>query len=642
MMNKIRRIFLLGVCGWCIAGGAGTVSAAELSGYQILQKTASVFSQAQSVRIVVDSWWQNPLYHFKMKMSNWITEYDNVKVEGRMSFSVLIPETKFSSSSWLQAFTLGGVPFSWSSIERLWKNEALVMADQTTQKQLPYTLVQSLFEVDEQSADVATIMMLGEEARDNKECFVVRYRLLPDSFKRWQMVSSVYKKLWVEKNTFFPVAARIEGTLGDMHVVQLVAYADFNAAQDWKTPSFILAEIADQKKYVQDAVPEIRKEVARIRGWEQVDVSNVPVVFMHRRAMHQALLDRYLRDSVGAEFQERLYQWFELIPAEASLQEIQINSEITLVAGLYDPVKKIIFVGDWLEPAAAEEVIAHEFVHAFQDAIMPLQEARSRARTLDARMASQAALEGEAFVVGFEYVLNKDNKSVMESSDIFTLLDERLVQRGYVRDKIAYTVYGLGSKFIQGFLNKKTFAELNSTYKEMPQATREILHPSDYFVRTELSKTSALPVQDRFLESLPDIAGWHQAHTTTAGELFLFLMLKSVVPKDNAFRAAQGWRDDVVSWYTAMGNEQMFVMATQWESTSDAFEFVHYVHQWLEGKGFTSTDATVYARNAKIASCTLYGSRTLVIAGDHVAAAEIAAARECIAPVFEQNKQKGA
>ena len=101
----------------------------KISPYRILQKATSAFYNVNSVEVRTQTWLQSSMYHITMKFKNFIEDVDTWKVEGRVSFSSLFPQMGYSTSSWVQSYTVRGIPFSWDSQKRGWRKESLIIED---------------------------------------------------------------------------------------------------------------------------------------------------------------------------------------------------------------------------------------------------------------------------------------------------------------------------------------------------------------------------------------------------------------------------------------------------------------------------------------------------------------------------------
>src|SRR5262245_10367643 len=123
-----------------------------------------------------------------------------------------------------------------------------------------------------------------------------------------------------------------------------------------------------------------------------------------RRYIEQELDRRYSSARVESE-RKGLAAW-GLIPRGYDLRRLFVDLVNEQIAAYYDPVRKVMVLGDWLTPEEQQATLLHELVHALQDRQVSLdafiEPAPGRG---DQLLARQALMEGEAVALSFDVLL---------------------------------------------------------------------------------------------------------------------------------------------------------------------------------------------------------------------------------------------
>ncbi len=125
----------------------------------------------------------------------------------------------------------------------------------------------------------------------------------------------------------------------------------------------------------------------------------------------RAELVRYLRAKLDEELPEsearertEAYAMLGLVPADMDLREVLLGLYTEQVAGFYEPDSTALFVLDDQPPEGLEALLVHELVHAVQDQTADLHALTDPEQGGDRATAAQAAIEGHATLVMFEYL----------------------------------------------------------------------------------------------------------------------------------------------------------------------------------------------------------------------------------------------
>ena len=548
---------------------SGAVKAIDISPYKILEKVSSSLFQLRTVEIETELWLENALFHIKSNFKNYIQNVDDYKTDGRVSLSLLLPYG-LSSSQWVQNFEIGGIPFTWNREKREWEKKELEITGKDAQAVLSYSVLRSLFTIDQNGVDPNTIKILGVENRKGRDCFILGYSLDPGMFRRWELVGNISLKLWIDKEDFLPQMLRAEGKIGEMYLLQIVNYSNFNRGAELLLPQAISNEVNVQKDNLKAKISGLVNEVSQIRGWKPLE--DVKVEFLDRVSLRKKLEEELTQDYGEGRIEQEgaVFRWLGLLPNSADYKESMINSEISSLAGLYDPKLKTIFIGDWIHPVLAEPILVHEIAHAFQDRQVSMKEFlgdKESKENLDFSMARHSLLEGEATAIMLEYILRKDGANFQGLGDIFAFIEEKIIKNSeYTRKNMQYNIYGYGANYIQYYLKENNWAEMDKLYKNAPFSMNEILHPYRSSAIKKLAKT---PAQDQSLNDLQLPGEWKKIYNNRLGEFFLLVSLSQFLDKDTAEQATSGWKNDAITLYENDKNQKLVVLRTIWNDSAD-------------------------------------------------------------------------
>jgi hypothetical protein len=556
----------------------------DISSYNILEKVSSALFKLKTVEVETEVWLENPLFHIKSDFKNFIRNVDDYKADGRISLSLTLPEG-VSTSQWVQTFEIGGIPFTWNREKRIWEKKELEINGKDAKAVLSFSVLRSLFTIDEKQVDPSTVKILGTEKRKGKDCYILGYSLDPEMFKRWNLVGNISMKLWISQEDFLPQTLRAEGKIGEMYLLQVVNYSNFNRGEEIVLPQAVSKEVKVQKDGLKAKIDSLVKEVGQIRGWDPLE--NIRVQFLDRVSLRKQLEEVFNRDFSKDRLEEEglILSWLGLLPDNADYKESLINSEIASLAGLYDPKLKTVFVGDWIHPVLAEPVLVHEIVHAYQDRQVAMQEFQGdkvSKQDLDFSTARHSLLEGEATAIMLEYILRKEGANFQELGDIFALIEDKIVKNSeYSRQNLQYNIYGYGANFIQYYLKDNKWADLDNLYKNAPVSMNQILHPYRSFAEKKQDAASVDGQQD-FLNEVQLPAGWAKIYSNHLGEFYLMLSLRQFLDKDSAEHAASGWKKDRITLYANNKNQKLVLLRTKWSSLGDMKAYLGAFKDWLK------------------------------------------------------------
>jgi hypothetical protein len=288
-----------------------------------------------------------------------------------------------------------------------------------------------------------------------------------------------------------------------------------------------------------------------------------------RRYIERELARRYSPARVEAE-RRAMVAW-GLIRPDFDLKGFFLDLMEEQLAAYYDPVNKVMAVGDWLSIEQQQAALMHELVHALQDREIPLdaflQPDPGRG---DQLLARQALIEGEAVALTFELLLQAQGR------DLTTLPDLDLLRATIAAGTAGPTVskapkfiralllfpYLEGLHFAYEFRKRQPWSALSGLYRDPPRSTTQILYPAKRLDRREDPLPIALPDLSALLS--PD----KLVLEDELGEFALAAVAGMYVGEAEGRRAAFGWRGDryriwedgnryVLAYLVAMQDERM-------------------------------------------------------------------------------------
>ena len=323
----------------------------------------------------------------------------------------------------------------------------------------------------------------------------------------------------------------------------------------------------------------IEEQVRAIRGLEE----KAPV---QPKVLDEAALSAYVKEQFRKDnpealvtANERMLKVLGLFPADASLEDLYISLLSGVVAGLYNPKDKTLYVvsrSGGLGPTE-KTTFAHEYTHALQDQNFGLAGLQLDAPGQgDQGMARLALVEGDATLLMTLWQI--DNLS---QAELIQLLGESLdpavtgpleKMPAVLRESLLFS-YTSGLTFTQRLHSSGGWAAVDAAFAKPPASTEQILHPEKY------GSGEAPTIVD-----LPDDlgarmgAGWSVGLEDTLGEFQLKLWLANAAggvatDQANATRAAAGWGGDRVAVLDGPGGATAVVISSEWDNPSDAAEF---------------------------------------------------------------------
>ncbi|HUO04723.1 MAG TPA: hypothetical protein VMU16_05950 [Candidatus Binataceae bacterium] len=291
--------------------------------------------------------------------------------------------------------------------------------------------------------------------------------------------------------------------------------------------------------------------------------SPVPIVVKSQDDAEAIIEAEMMRDYSGEQLQAEgaAGVMMGLLPAGTDLKSSELSLLKSQVAGFYDPrgkqmvlvegITNVGFLNSTAEffmqrDVAGEMLLAHELTHALQDQNLNLQSSLDRVKDDDDRsIALKAVAEGDATLAGFAYAMggmSNANADLLaeQLKDLPTVLAE---QSPGTPDGLTVPLafqYSEGVKFVGEAYHRGGWAAVDALYRNPPQSSHQILHPSLYF-----TGTPAVPPEIHFPDYEKIMPGWKTVDQDTIGELLIRVILENNLGKQSKDAAlAAVWTAD--------------------------------------------------------------------------------------------------
>ena len=288
----------------------------------------------------------------------------------------------------------------------------------------------------------------------------------------------------------------------------------------------------------------------------------------------EAELTRYLVHKMGEELPgdeaDRIrdsYALLGLVPADLDLRALFLDVYTEQVAGFYDPDSTALFVMVGQTEEALETVLIHELVHAVQDQEADLAALTSKELGNDRQVAAQAAIEGHATLVMFEYMAEKLQGSPVDLASLpnfsatlrpalatMTSQSRALARAPRIVQESIVFPYVDGAGFVQE-LWMRTSGRPAPFGHRLPASTEQILDPDRL-----LGSVVDVPVD---LEVDPEDANG-VAYTNSLGQAGVQVLLEELLGEGLGARAS-GWDGDQFVLLGPAGSERSLVWWSVWD-----------------------------------------------------------------------------
>ena len=293
-----------------------------------------------------------------------------------------------------------------------------------------------------------------------------------------------------------------------------------------------------------------------------------------RRFIQQEMDRRYSAARIESE-RKGMVAW-GLIPPTYDLRRLFVDLMEEQIAAYYDPVSKVMVVGDWLSPDQQHAAIMHELVHALQDREISLDTfITPHPGQGDQLLARQALMEGEAVALmlalllkaqGLDLAARPDLNAVRGAVIAGTTGPAVAAAPKFLRDLLIFP-YMDGLTFVYQFSKRQPWSAMPTLYRDPPRSTAQILKPEKRLGQRE----------DPIQITLPDLGavapGAKIVNEDELGEFALGAVVGTYLGEQAGPPGASGWRGDRYRiWEDADGRFVIaYLLAMDSERAANAF-----------------------------------------------------------------------
>lgn len=319
----------------------------------------------------------------------------------------------------------------------------------------------------------------------------------------------------------------------------------------------------------------IEAQVQQIRGLKAK--TTVDPIVLDQKALDDALRTQFDKDNPAPFIAatQRVDRALGLIPADASLRDLELELLSGQVVGFYDSETKRMSVKSVSGAIGVGQQItfAHEFDHALQDQTFDLSKLGIDAPDQgDRALARLALVEGDATVLMSDWAQTALTPlqllQYVAQSDVTGQQAILAKMPAALKAQLLFP-YTTGLSFVQGLENKGGWDAVDQAFGAPPDSTEQILHPAKYAAH-EPPVTIAIPAD--LATRLGD--GWTVDLQDTMGEFGLRTWLESAggVDAADAGTAADGWAGDRLV-LVSHGADFAIAIQTVWDTPADATAF---------------------------------------------------------------------
>jgi uncharacterized protein DUF955 len=293
-----------------------------------------------------------------------------------------------------------------------------------------------------------------------------------------------------------------------------------------------------------------------------------------RRFIQQEMDRRYSATRLESE-RKGMVAW-GLIPPTYDLRRLFVDLMEEQIAAYYDPVSKVMVVGDWLPPEQQQAALMHELVHALQDREISLEAfITPHPGEGDQLLARQALMEGEAVALMLALLLKAQGLELSSLPDLGAVRSAVIAGTAgptigaapkFLRDLLVFP-YVDGLTFVYEFSKRQPWSAMTTLYRDPPRSTAQILKPDKRLGQRE----DPIPI------TLPELGAIGPGARVVAedelGEFALGAVLGTQLGDQAGAAAASGWRGDHYRiWEDADGRFVIaYLLAMDSERAANAF-----------------------------------------------------------------------
>jgi len=334
---------------------------------------------------------------------------------------------------------------------------------------------------------------------------------------------------------------------------------------------------------------EIRDLAAEVRELDPCEKVNEGTLTREQLTAYYEEIDAQFSDEDREELEtmNKIFRLLHLIGPQDDILESYLGMHSSQVLGMYAfDEDKLVLVSDGDSDLSIDDevILAHEYVHCFQDASldydrlykMEEKENGKKANT-EYSTAIDALIEGDASISAGAYARAKlgdeGYNNWLNSPDDDSASGEEEEEKDFppALERYFSFPYDYGAKFARFLRDRGGWEELDKAYDNPPSTTEQILHPEKYLAGEK--------AEDLKLPDLTDDLGkdWEQLDDDVFGEFDAYNYLLTLLGDEGtASAAAAGWGGGRIALYSHKDfvDRVLIHIVLTWDTPTDAAEFL--------------------------------------------------------------------
>lgn len=347
------------------------------------------------------------------------------------------------------------------------------------------------------------------------------------------------------------------------------------------------AERAAEQARIDASARRIIQEVATTRGLPVKGEFAVELISKDgirdfvRKAMYEELTAEEIK-LLG-----RIQASLGVLPVGSDGEQVMLDLYEFGVLGIYDPDRKVLLIGDFLDRSMLGMVVGHEGAHGLQDMHFDLEALTHMHKgQSDLDTAKTFLVEGDAqasylaWMTGKEGLAGIGDDLLSSQADMVLMIGDNMGIPHPTLARMLQMPYTDGTMNVVRLARDQGWAAVDALYQEMPTTTEQMLH-LDKLAKRE----PAIPVKIDPAPLLELAADHRVVWEDELGEASLLAMLADVAPPFAARSAAAGWGGDrfiALEHQTNPAAAPLLVGVIAWDSEREAKEFEPVFREYLE------------------------------------------------------------
>jgi hypothetical protein len=347
------------------------------------------------------------------------------------------------------------------------------------------------------------------------------------------------------------------------------------------------AERAAEQARIDASARRIIQEVAATRGLPVTGEFAVELVSKDgvREFVRTAMYEQLSSDEI--KLLGRIQTSLGVLPVGSDGEQVMLDLYEFGVLGIYDPKRKVLMIGDFLDRGSLGMVVGHEGAHGLQDMHFDLEALTDMHKgQSDLDTAQTFLVEGDAqasylaWMAGHDGLEGIGDDLLTAQADMVLMIGEGMGIPYPTLARMLQMPYTDGTMNVIRLAREQGWAAIDALYKDLPTTTEQMLH-LDKLAKREPAK----PVKIDPAPLLEVAAGHRVAWEDELGEASLLAMLAGVAPPFRARAAAAGWGGDrfiALEHETNPAAAPLLVGVITWDNEREAKEFEPVFREYLE------------------------------------------------------------